>query len=201
MRMLYAADVKLVDISIEGNKRTKSHIIRHAARRVWDARTFGQLMRALNVVQARLQDLEIFDGAQITVDAGRNAPEEVAVRITVSEKNCTTLKTGTYVNAENAEGNMEGLYILRNYFGSAERFELSSAMGTSASNNFKFDFHKPTIGRSDVSLHGQINRASTQNPHSSYHEIETQVRHMTTWPSSLRLIETLFAGFALLELP
>eukprot|EP01048_Picozoa_sp_COSAG05_P002446 COSAG05_NODE_100_length_19386_cov_396.467154_20_plen_252_part_00 len=199
---LHGANVKLAKISVEGNKRTKARVIRHAAKPVWEAKTFGQLMHALNTVQSRLQELDIFEGAQITVDTGdKDAPSEVTVTISVTEKSCTTLKTGTYVNAENAEGNMEGLYILRNYFGSAERFELSSAMGTSSSNNFKFDCHKPTIGSSDVSLHGQINRASMHNPHSSYHEIQTQVC-VTLWPChNWNLSVTCcIAGFGVLQL-
>jgi outer membrane protein assembly factor BamA len=168
--------VRLVKVEIEGNVRTKKHIIRHAAKPAFAARTFGQLMQELHQLDIRLQQLEIFESAQIYVDTDSNrAPDEVSIVITVKEKNCTTLKTGTYVNAENAEGNMEGLYILRNFFGTAERFELSTAMGTSHSNNFKLDCHKPTLNGTDVSLHGQINRASMQFPHSSYHEHEHQV--------------------------
>jgi|EP01049_Picozoa_sp_SAG25_P003856 hypothetical protein len=196
---VYASPVRLVNVEVVGNSRTKLQIFQRATRQLWRATTFGQLMQELGSAQSALQGLDIFESSQITVHTvgggGRqqqppspplhtyDAPDEVVLKIEVKEKTCTTLKTGTYVNAENAEGNMEGLYVLRNYFGTAERFELSSAMGTSASVDYKFNCFKPTVGDTDVEMHGQVNRATTQYPHSSYHECETKVSAAKPIPS------------------
>ena len=188
---LYAVPIKVVRVAVDGNERTKDDVIQRSTRTVWSAQTFGQLTQELSAAQGRLQQLDIFESAQILIS--KNS-EEVVLTVEVKEKNCTTLKTGTYVNADNAEGNMEGLYVLRNYFGTAERFELSSAVGTSSSNNFKLDCCKPAISASDIEFRGQLNRASMHFPHSSYHDCETKVLSCYTLHAMWRCLLTL-CGF------
>ncbi len=193
MQKVWSSRVQLVGVDIEGNERTKAWVIRRAARPVYAAQTTGRLLQELEGTKQRLQALGIFESVEIFVDTvddpstsqPSDEPEQLLLRISVTEKGCITLNTGADVNAENSEGSAHASYGLRNYFGSAERIDLRTSMGTASSNNFTLDCHQPTVFDTDVDLRGSASRAATRNPSSSYDLTETAAAVTLDFPAML----------------
>lgn len=192
MQKVWSSRVQLVGVDIEGNERTKGWVIRRAARPVYAARTTGRLLHELEGTKQRLQALGIFESVEIFVDTfdepanhPGDEPERLVLRISVTEKGCITLNTGADINAENSEGSAHASYGLRNYFGSAERIDLRTSMGTASSNNFTLNCHQPTVLDTDVDLRGSASRAATRNPSSSYDLTETAASVSLDFPAML----------------
>lgn len=62
--------IRVHDVIIKGNKKTKEFLIESEVEILKTASTFQELLRAATTVNARLQQLDIFESVNITLDAG-----------------------------------------------------------------------------------------------------------------------------------
>lgn len=63
-------DLRVHDVLIKGNTKTKEHLIEAELERIKKATTMQELLEASGIANAKLQQLEIFDSVRITLDSG-----------------------------------------------------------------------------------------------------------------------------------
>lgn len=62
--------IRVHDVIIKGNKKTKEFLIESEVEVLKTASTFQELIRAATTVNTRLQQLDIFESVNVTLDAG-----------------------------------------------------------------------------------------------------------------------------------
>lgn len=62
--------LRVHDVIIKGNEKTKEYVIEAEIEGVRKARTMQELLEAAGIANAKLQGLEIFDSVRITLDSG-----------------------------------------------------------------------------------------------------------------------------------
>lgn len=62
--------VRVHDVIVKGNEKTKDHVIEAEVEGVRQATTLQELLEAANVANFNLRALDIFDSVKITLDAG-----------------------------------------------------------------------------------------------------------------------------------
>ncbi|CAN7036785.1 unnamed protein product [Brassica oleracea var. botrytis] len=62
--------VRVHDVIVKGNEKTKDHVIEAEVDGVRQATTLQELLEAANVANFNLRALDIFDSVKITLDAG-----------------------------------------------------------------------------------------------------------------------------------
>jgi len=94
--------VRVHDVIISGNEKTKDHIIEAEVDAVREATTLQELLEASRVANSNLRALDIFDSVNITLDSGPpELPGTTNVVIEVVEsKNPLTGQIGAYTRAE-----------------------------------------------------------------------------------------------------
>lgn len=63
-------DLRVHDVLIKGNTKTKEHLIEAELEGIKKATTMQELLEAAGIANAKLQRLEIFDSVRITLDSG-----------------------------------------------------------------------------------------------------------------------------------
>ncbi|KAJ1913762.1 hypothetical protein IWQ60_009082 [Tieghemiomyces parasiticus] len=128
-------------VQVEGAKQTRTSLIEAAIQPALAARTFGEVTQAVHQACCRLEQLEVMEGFQVTMDTSRDplAPEgSLDVVIRGKEKGRFWARTGTEFG--NSEGNAHTSATFRNVLGGGERVSISGSVGTRtrASNDITF---------------------------------------------------------------
>lgn len=94
--------VRVHDVVVKGNEKTKDHVIEAEVDVVRQATTLQELLKAAKVANFNLQALDIFDSVNITLDPGPpELPGTTNVVIDVKEsKSPITGQIGTFTKAE-----------------------------------------------------------------------------------------------------
>lgn len=123
--------VRVHDVLIKGNAKTKDSLIEAEVEALKTATTVQELLQAASVANARLQRLEIFDSVNITLDSGPpELPGTANVVVEVVEaKNPLTGDFGIFSKPEARSWSLEGSVKLRNLFGYGDIWDGSLAYG------------------------------------------------------------------------
>ncbi|KAF6164896.1 hypothetical protein GIB67_017099 [Kingdonia uniflora] len=123
--------VRVHDVIIKGNIKTKESLIEAEVETLKKASTMQELFHAASVVNSRLERLEIFESVSITLDAGpRELPGTANVIVEVFEtKNPLTGNIGVFTKPEARSWSLEGSLKLKNLFGYADIWDGSWAYG------------------------------------------------------------------------
>mmetsp|Transcript_54263 Transcript_54263/g.172255 ORF Transcript_54263/g.172255 Transcript_54263/m.172255 type:complete len:471 (+) Transcript_54263:310-1722(+) len=132
------------DVTVEGNKRTKSHVIARELERLRGATTLDELKDELLVASANLRALSIFRNIDIVADAGPDDLEGTAdIAVTLEEKGVWGLSTGTYLQGN--EGSVEASVRAQNLFGTAEVMQGNASLGSQSSNVYSWSYTQPRV--------------------------------------------------------
>ncbi|CAN4092746.1 unnamed protein product [Withania somnifera] len=123
--------IRVHDVIIQGNTKTKESLIEAELEALKYATTLQELLKAASIANARLQQLDIFDSVNITLDSG--PPElpgttNVVVEIVESE-NPLTGSVGVFSKPEARAWSLEGSLKLKNLFGYGDIWDGSLAYG------------------------------------------------------------------------
>ena len=94
--------VRVHDVIVKGNTKTKDHIIEAEVDAVREASTLQELLEASRVANSNLRALDVFDSVNVTLDSGPpELPGTTNVIIEVVEsKSPLTGQVGAYTRAE-----------------------------------------------------------------------------------------------------
>ncbi|GLT69364.1 hypothetical protein SLA2020_415210 [Shorea laevis] len=124
--------LRVHDVIVRGNKKTKDYIIEVETEALKSARTMQELVRASTAMNTRLQALEVFDSATITLKSGPpELPDTTNVIIEVVETQIPLSgEIGAYTEAE-ASGSytVEGSLKYKNMFGYGDIWDGSLKYG------------------------------------------------------------------------
>lgn len=136
--------VRVHDILIKGNERTKDGVIERELEEAGRANTFEELQIALLKASFGLRRLGVFSSVKILVDSGpEELPETVNVFVIVKESGIVSANVGTYIQGQ--DKTLEGSLKLKNAAGYAETYDLNLSMGELNSNSFGLGFQLPFI--------------------------------------------------------
>ncbi|CAD5330898.1 putative bacterial surface antigen (D15), POTRA domain, BamA/TamA, surface antigen D15 [Arabidopsis thaliana] len=123
--------VRVHDVIVKGNEKTKDHVIEAEVDVVRQATTLQELLKASKVANFNLQALDIFDSVKITLDSGPpELPGTTNVVIDVVEsKSPITGQIGTFTKAEARSSSLEGSLKYKNIFGYGDIWDGSLAYG------------------------------------------------------------------------
>ncbi|KAK8517162.1 hypothetical protein V6N13_092448 [Hibiscus sabdariffa] len=123
--------VRIHDVIIKGNTKTKDHIIEAETEVLNNVGSMQELLKASQIVNLRLQALEIFDSVKITLDSG--PPELPGTANVIIEVVETTRplsgQIGAYTKAEARSSTVEGSLKYKNLFGYGDLWDGSLAYG------------------------------------------------------------------------
>ncbi|CAA7034407.1 unnamed protein product [Microthlaspi erraticum] len=132
-RRMRAAPVpmRVHDVILKGNEKTKDHIIEAEVRAVREASTLQELLQASSVANSNLRALDIFDSVNITLDSGPpELPGTTNVVIEVVEsKNPLTGQIGAFTRAEARSSSVEASLKYKNIFGYGDIWDGSVVYG------------------------------------------------------------------------
>lgn len=138
--------VRVHDVIIKGNKRTKESLIEDEVVDVLrSATTLQELLQATKVASDRLRRLEVFDKVSIVLDAGPpELPETANVVIEVLEPNSMlSADIGTFTKPAARTWTLEGALKLKNPFGYADIWDLSGSYGLGQSTEISAGMYLP----------------------------------------------------------
>lgn len=123
--------LRVHDVIIKGNTKTKESLIEAEVEALKNATTVQELLKAASIANARLQQLDIFDSVNITLDSG--PPElpgttNVVVEVVESE-NPLTGSVGVFSKPEARAWSLEGSLKLKNLLGYGDIWDGSLAYG------------------------------------------------------------------------
>ncbi|KFK24968.1 hypothetical protein AALP_AA8G049200 [Arabis alpina] len=123
--------VRVHDVIIKGNKKTKDHVIEAEVNVVREATTLQELLKASKVANFKLQALDIFDSVNISLDSGPpELPGTTNVVINVVEsRSPITAQFGTFTKSEARSSSVEGSLKYKNLFGYGDIWDGSLAYG------------------------------------------------------------------------
>ncbi|XP_010558067.1 PREDICTED: SAM50-like protein SPAC17C9.06 [Tarenaya hassleriana] len=123
--------VRVHDVIVRGNGKTKDHVIEAEVEVVRHAKTLQELLEASRVANFNLQALEIFDSVNITLDSGPpELPGSTNVVIDVVEsKNPLSGQIGAYTKAQARSASVEASLKYKNIFGYGDIWDGSLAYG------------------------------------------------------------------------
>eukprot|EP00854_Cymbomonas_tetramitiformis_P011570 gene11570-13669_t len=150
---LKGKECRVHDIEIKGYKRTRTSIIEREFKTVREAKTLDELKDTLLDASTKLSELDIFHSVDIFCDAGpEDLPGTTNLIVTVSEKDVHNITGGYYI--QGSEQSVEGSVKLRNFFGSAETWELNAGFGNQKSTAYTASFLQPRVfgGESQVEM-------------------------------------------------
>ncbi|EOY17711.1 Outer membrane OMP85 family protein isoform 1 [Theobroma cacao] len=123
--------LRVHDVIIKGNTKTKDHIIEAETEELKSVSSMQELLKASQLVNLRLQALEVFDSVKITLDSGPpELPGTANVIIEVVETaNPLSGQIGAYTKAEARSSTVEGSLKYKNPFGYGDLWDGSLAYG------------------------------------------------------------------------
>ncbi|KAL5705084.1 hypothetical protein ACHQM5_023429 [Ranunculus cassubicifolius] len=124
-------NLRVHDVIIEGNIKTKESFIEAEVEILKNATCMQELLQAANIVNERLESLEIFDAVHITFDSGpAELPGTANVTVKVVEpKNPVVGNVGIFSKPETRSWSLEGSVKFRNLFGYGDIWEALGAYG------------------------------------------------------------------------
>ncbi|CAH8389747.1 unnamed protein product [Eruca vesicaria subsp. sativa] len=139
--------VRVHDVIVKGNEKTKDHVIEAEVEGVRQANTLQELLEAANVANFNLRALDIFDSVKITLDAG--PPElpdttNVVVKVVESQSPLTAL-LGTSTKSEARSSSLEGSLKYKNIFGHGDIWDTSLAYGCDNSGEVGLGLYLPRL--------------------------------------------------------
>lgn len=123
--------LRVHDVIIKGNNKTKESLIESQIETLKSATSVQELLQAASVANARLQNLDIFDSVNITLDAGPSelpGTTNVVVEV-VESKNPLTGDIGIFTKPEARSWSLEGSLKLKNLFGYGDLWDGSLSYG------------------------------------------------------------------------
>ncbi|XP_047321940.1 sorting and assembly machinery component 50 homolog [Impatiens glandulifera] len=123
--------LRVHDVIIKGNTKTKESIIESELESLRDATTVQGLLQAASIANSRLNRLDIFDSVNITLDSGPpELPGTTNVVVEVVElKNPLTGDFGIFSKPEARSWSLEGSLKLKNLFGYGDLWDGSLTYG------------------------------------------------------------------------
>ncbi|KAJ4898237.1 Outer membrane OMP85 family protein [Raphanus sativus] len=123
--------VRVHDVIVKGNTKTKDHIIEAEVDAVREANTLQELLEASRVANSNLRALDIFDSVNVTLDSGPpELPGTTNVIIEVVEsKSPLTGQIGAYTRAEAKSSSVEASLKYKNIFGYGDIWDGSMIYG------------------------------------------------------------------------
>ncbi|KAJ4893336.1 Outer membrane OMP85 family protein [Raphanus sativus] len=127
--------VRVHDVIVRGNDKTKDHVIEAEVEAVREANTLQELLEASRVANSNLRALDIFDSVNITLDSGpTELPGTTNVVIEVVEsKHPLTGQIGAYTRAEAKSSCIEASLKYKNIFGYGDIWDGSMVYGFDSS--------------------------------------------------------------------
>ncbi|KAM1054119.1 hypothetical protein FF1_001545 [Malus domestica] len=124
-------DLRVHDVLIKGNTKTKEHLIEAELAEIKKATTMQELLEAAAIANAKLQKLEIFDAVRITLDSGPpELPGTTNVIVEVVEtKSPISGEIGAYTKPAARSWTAEGTLKLKNLLGYGDLWDSSLAYG------------------------------------------------------------------------
>ncbi|CAB4270986.1 unnamed protein product [Prunus armeniaca] len=126
-------DLRVHDVLIKGNTKTKEHLIEVELEGIKKATTMQELLEAAGIANAKLQQLEIFDSVRITLDSGPpELPGTANVIVEVVEtKSPISGEIGAYTKPAARSWTAEGSVKFKNLLGYGDLWDGSLAYGPS----------------------------------------------------------------------
>ncbi|XP_021805621.1 sorting and assembly machinery component 50 homolog B [Prunus avium] len=126
-------DLRVHDVLIKGNTKTKEHLIEAELEGIKKATTMQELLQAAGIANAKLQQLEIFDSVRITLDSGPpELPGTANVIVEVVEtKSPISGEIGAYTKPAARSWTAEGSVKFKNLLGYGDLWDGSLAYGPS----------------------------------------------------------------------
>ncbi|CAH2054107.1 unnamed protein product, partial [Thlaspi arvense] len=123
--------VRVHDVIVKGNEKTKDHIIEAEVDAVREATTLQEILVASRVANSNLQALDIFDSVNITLDSGPpELPGTTNVIVEVVEsKSPLTGQIGAYTRAGARSSSVEASLKYKNIFGYGDIWDGSVVYG------------------------------------------------------------------------
>ncbi|ESQ40466.1 hypothetical protein EUTSA_v10013229mg [Eutrema salsugineum] len=123
--------VRVHDVIVNGNEKTKDHVIEAEVGVVRQATTLQELIKASKIANYNLEALDIFDSVKITLDRGPpELPGTTNVVINVVEtESPLTAQLGAVTKAEARSSVLEGSLKYKNIFGYGDIWDGSLAYG------------------------------------------------------------------------
>ncbi|VFQ90630.1 unnamed protein product [Cuscuta campestris] len=141
--------VRVHDVLIKGNTKTKEALIEAEVEFVKSATTLQELIQASGSASARLQQLEIFDAINVTLAPGPpELPGTANVIVEVSEtKNPISGNIGAFSKPGSRSWSLEGSLKLKNLFGYGDLWDGSLAYGWDQSSEISAGVYLPRFKR------------------------------------------------------
>ncbi|KAF9596489.1 hypothetical protein IFM89_012220 [Coptis chinensis] len=142
-------NLRVHDIIIKGNKKTKDSLLETEVESLKTATTMQELLEAAALVKSRLQNLDIFDSVNITIDSGPlELPATCNVTIEVVEnKNPVGGNIGMYSKPEARSYSLEGTAKLKNVFGYGDIWDSTWAYGWEQASDISVGVYLPRFKR------------------------------------------------------
>ncbi|CAH9113112.1 unnamed protein product [Cuscuta europaea] len=141
--------VRVHDVLIRGNTKTKDSLIEAEVELIKSATTLQELLQASSSANARLQQLDIFDSVNITLDSGPpELPQTANVIIEVIEaKNPIAGSIGMFSKPGSRSWSLESSLKLKNLFGYGDLWDGSLAYGWDQSSEVSAGVYLPRFKR------------------------------------------------------
>ncbi|KAF3773112.1 Sorting and assembly machinery component 50-like protein [Nymphaea thermarum] len=154
--------IRVHDILIKGNTKTKDSLIEAELEAMRDAKTVQELIRAASIANARLGSWEIFESVSITLDSGPpELPGTANVIVDVRElKNPLTGDIGVFSKPEAQSWSVEGSVKLKNLFGYGDIWDSSGSYGWNQTTEISSGVSLPRLGRLSTPLTARVSLLS-----------------------------------------
>ncbi|KAJ7533150.1 hypothetical protein O6H91_13G035000 [Diphasiastrum complanatum] len=165
--------VRVHDIKIKGNTKTKDWVIESMLEDLKHAETMQDLLQEAARANVRFQSMGMFEKCAVTLDVGpRELPGTANVIVEVEEaKRPYSGDIGLYSKSEANHGTLEGRVKRKNFLGYAETWDGTGCYGLDTTSELSFGVHVPRVKGWPAAF---VSRASvlTQDCHkySSYKE-------------------------------
>ncbi|XP_031486942.1 uncharacterized protein LOC116255298 [Nymphaea colorata] len=154
--------IRVHDILIKGNTKTKDSLIEAELEAMRDAKTVQELIRAASIANARLGSWEIFESVSITLDSGPpELPGTANVIVDIRElKNPLTGDIGVFSKPEAQSWSVEGSVKLKNLFGYGDIWDSSGSYGWNQTTEISSGVSLPRLGRLSTPLTARVSLLS-----------------------------------------
>ncbi|KAF3504916.1 hypothetical protein F2Q69_00045517 [Brassica cretica] len=139
--------VRVHDVIVKGNEKTKDHVIEAEVEGVRQATTLQELLEAANVANFNLRALDIFDSVKITLDAGPpELPDTTNVVVKVVESQSPlAAEIVTSTKSQARSSTLEGSLKYKNIFGHGDIWDSSLAYGCDNSGEVGLGLYLPRL--------------------------------------------------------
>ncbi|KAL0736524.1 hypothetical protein Bca4012_012734 [Brassica carinata] len=137
--------VRVHDVIVKGNEKTKDHVIESEVDGVRHATTLQELLEAANVANSNLRALDIFDSVKITLDAGPpELPDTTNVVVKVVESQSPlAAEIIASTKSQARSSSLEGSLKYKNIFGHGDIWDTSLAYGCDSSGEVGLGLYLP----------------------------------------------------------